>query len=97
MYPSLCRATSAAWQPSIQVHPVTSRTMQITVTQQITDGSPLNVQIFPAHYWSKPGESGLSPTATLTTTGDSHVGTLELLLPAYEVAVRAWVEGDDRP
>ena len=87
--------TSAAWQPAIQVHPVTSRTMQITVTQQITDGSPLNVQIFPAHYWSKPGESGLAPAAALTTTGDSHVGTLELLLPAYEVAVRAWVEGDD--
>ncbi len=87
--------TSSDWKPKIQVNPVTSRTMQVTVTQQIADGSPLNVQIFPAHYWSKPGERGLSPTATLTTSAAQHVGTLELLLPAYDVAVRTWIEGDN--
>ncbi len=87
-------AVDNSWQPQIEVNPVTSRTMQITVTQNITDGADLNVQMFPAQYWSVPGFSGLSPTATMTSTGSIHTQTLTLRLPAYEVAVRVWVDGD---
>jgi hypothetical protein len=82
------------WQPQIEVNPVTSRTMEITVTQAITDNADLNVQIFPAHYWSIPGFSGLSPTATMTSTGNLHTQTLNLRLPDYEISVRVWVDGD---
>jgi hypothetical protein len=87
-------AVDYSWQPQIEVNPVTSRTMQITVTQNITDGADLNVQMFPAQYWSVPGFSGLSPTATMTSTGSIHTQTLTLRLPAYEVAVRVWVDDD---
>ncbi len=80
------------WRPQITVHPVTSRTMQITVTQSLAAGEPINVQLFPAHYWSIPGFSGLSPTATLTSTGDIHTQTVTLRLPAYDLAVRVWVD-----
>ncbi len=87
-------AVNSHWQPQIEVHPVTSRTMQVTVTQAVTDSSSLNVQIYPAQYWSTPGFSGLSPTATMNTSGDVHTQTLTLRLPAYEVSVRVWVKGD---
>ncbi len=87
-------AVDNSWQPQIEVNPVTSRTMQITVTQDVTDSATLNVQMFPAHYWSVPGFSGLSPTATMHTNGNIHTQTLNLLLPAYEVSVRVWVDED---
>ena len=86
----------SAWQPQIEVHPVTSRTLEITVTQPLSPGVALNAQAFPLHYWSVPGFAGLSPTATLQTAGNSHTGTLTMTLPAYEVAVRVWAEGDER-
>ena len=82
------------WQPEIEITPVTSRTMEISVTQQISDGRPVNVQLFPLHYWSKPGFVGLSPTAEMVSDGDLHTQTLVFRLPAYEVAARVWVEGD---
>jgi hypothetical protein len=87
-------AADNSWQPQIDINPVTSRTMQITVTQEITDSADLNVQIFPAHYWSIPGFSGLSPSATMHTSGNFHTQTLNLRLPAYEVSARVWVDGD---
>ena len=87
-------AVDSSWQPKIEVNPVTSRTMQITVTQDVTDSAALNVQIFPAHYWSVPGFSGLSPTATMHTNENVHTQTLNLRLPAYEVSVRVWVDDD---
>ncbi|MDX1416632.1 MAG: FG-GAP-like repeat-containing protein, partial [Candidatus Promineifilaceae bacterium] len=87
-------AVDSDWQPQIEVNPVTSRTMQITVTQEITDGASLNVQMFPVHYWSVPGFSGLSPTATMLSDDNIHTQTLDLRLPAYDVSVRVWVNGD---
>ncbi len=83
-----------AWQPQIDIHPVTSRTMQISVTQRISDEKPINVQLFPLHYWSKPGFVGLAPTAAMTADGDLHTQQLVFRLPAYEVAARVWVEDD---
>jgi hypothetical protein len=82
------------WQPQIQITPVTSRTMQVSVTQSISDGRPLNVQLFPLHYWSKPDFVGLSPTAVMDSDGDLHTKELKFRLPAYEVAARVWIEGD---
>ncbi len=83
-----------AWSPQIAITPVTSRTMQISVTQRIDDGKPVNVQLFPMHYWSKKDYVGLSPTAVMTSDGDLHTQTLVFRLPAYEVAARVWVDGD---
>jgi hypothetical protein len=80
-----------AWRPQIAVQPVTSRTMQITVTQQLETNEQINVQLFPAHYWSVPNFTGLSPTATMTSTGDIHTQTVTMTLPAYDLAVRVWV------
>ena len=83
------------WQPAIQIQPVTSRTMQITVTQGISDNKPLNIQLYPSHYWSLPGFAGLSPTATMQTVNNiTHTQTLTMRLPAYDVVLRTWVEGD---
>ncbi len=84
------------WQPKIEVNPVTSRTMEITVSQAISEGTNIHVQMFPNHYWSAPGYSGLSPSAVMSTTAitNNHTQTLNLLLPAYDVTVRVWVEGD---
>ncbi|MFN2137334.1 MAG: hypothetical protein ACK2UK_15345, partial [Candidatus Promineifilaceae bacterium] len=83
-----------SWQPQISINPVTSRTMQISVTQAISPDVPIHVQLFPLHYWSKPGFVGLSPTSVMSTAGDLHTQQLTLRLPAYEVAARVWVEGD---
>ncbi len=82
------------WHPEISINPVTSRTMQISVTQAISPETAIHVQLFPAHYWSKPEETGLAPTAVMTSYGDLHTQTLHLALPAHEVAARVWVEGD---
>ncbi len=83
-----------AWRPSLDVQAVTSRTVTISVTQALSDGEELKVQVYPLHYWSVPNFSGLSPTATLQTDGDLHTGSLTMALPAYDVVVRTWVEGD---
>jgi hypothetical protein len=88
------READNEWQPEIEITPVTSRTMQVTVTQQISDGRPLNVQLFPLHYWSKPGFVRLSPTDVMDSDGDVHTKELIFRLPAYEVAAHVWVEGD---
>jgi hypothetical protein len=88
------READNEWQPQIEITPVTSRTMQISVTQEISDGRPVHVQLFPLHYWSKPDFVGLSPTAVMASEGDLHTQELTFRLPAYEVAARVWVEGD---
>ena len=82
-----------AWRPVIAAQSVTSRTVQITVTQALEPGEQAYVQLFPLHYWSIPNFAGLSPTATLQTDGDVHTATLTMTLPAYNVAVRVWAEG----
>ena len=82
------------WQPKIDVRPLTTRTLQITVTQQITDNSPINVQVFPAHYWSEPGFTGLAPAMAMSSTNGVHTQTLALRLPAYDISIRVWVDGD---
>ncbi len=66
------------WQPKIEVRPLTTRTLQITVTQQITDNTPLNVQVFPAHYWSEPDFKGLAPAMLMSSTNGVHTQTLNL-------------------
>jgi hypothetical protein len=68
--------------------------MQITVTQVLEPYEQINVQLFPAHYWSVPDFTGLSPTATITSTGDLHTQTVTMTLPAYDLAVRVWVDDD---
>ena len=83
-----------AWQPQIEVTSVTSRTVQITVTQPLSPGEVLQAQIFPLHYGAAPGLAGRSPTAALQTVGVAHTATLTMSLPAYEVAVRVWAAGD---
>ena len=87
---------AAAWQPEIAAQSVTSRTVQITVTQALAPGEQAHVQLFPRHYWSVPNFAGLSPTATLQADGNEHTATLTMTLPAYDVAVRVWVDGGDR-
>ena len=82
------------WQPQIEVTSVTSRTVQITVTQPLSPGEVLQAQIFPLHYGAAPGLAGRSPTAALQTVGVAHTATLTMSLPAYEVAVRVWAAGD---
>jgi len=83
-----------AWQPQIEAGSVTSRTVQITVTQPLAPGEVLQAQLFPLHYGAAPGLAGRSPTVALPAAGLDHTATLTMSLPAYEVAVRVWVEGD---
>ena len=40
--------------------------------------------------------TGRAPAAALQADGIDHTGTLTMSLPAYEVALRVWVEGDDQ-
>ncbi len=82
----------AGWEPRIEAAAVTSRTLAISVTQPVSSGEQLNVQVFPLHYWSVPNFANLSPTATMTVSDDLHTATLTMSLPAYEVAIRVWAD-----
>ncbi|MGB0385898.1 MAG: FG-GAP-like repeat-containing protein, partial [Ardenticatenaceae bacterium] len=77
------------WQPQITVHPVTSRTVAITVTQAITSGD-LNVQLFAAAH---PTTTGVitSPVALMIPIGsDTFTQTLTLDYPIANGFVRIW-------
>lgn len=38
------------WSPQIEVTPITTRTLAISVTQPLSPVLPLSVQVYPAHY-----------------------------------------------
>lgn len=85
------------WQPQIEVSPVTTDTLAITVTQSI-DGS-LFAQVMPTH--------GLSTTFPITSTvaellpvpgePDTYARTVQLAYPALQAFVRVWEQGTNPP
>ena len=84
-----------AWAPRITARPVDEFTVTISVTQEISPGELLNVQLFPLHYGSIKGNA---PHVTTTAQMDNtYVNTFDLPLPAYEIAVRIWVDDLDCP
>jgi len=91
-------ATVADWQPTINVSPITSRTLVITVTQA-TPLDKLNVQVLPA-YGSPTGSAVItSPWATMQVVDPTNPVTftqvITLANPAFEGFVRVWVPGDE--
>ena len=79
----------ARWLPVIDVHALTTRTLLVTVTQELAADASLQVQLFPAHYPSAPG---IAVTRPLTLTGEGYVGQVNLPYPAAELFVRVWVD-----
>jgi hypothetical protein len=81
------------WQPEINARPETTRTIHISVTQELAPGEQLNVQVYPGHYRSV---TSLSPVAVMSRTGNIHTQNIVLPLPAYDVSVRVWVDDDSQ-
>ncbi|MEM7334868.1 MAG: VCBS repeat-containing protein [Chloroflexota bacterium] len=91
------------WAPDIQVFPVTSRTLAITVTQQLTPSqsalTSLNVQVFPSQLYTD-SDYVEAPTATLSlpTVGQNAVTfttQIELEEPSNFGNLRFWVPNSD--
>ncbi|MCA9921567.1 MAG: hypothetical protein KC421_04300, partial [Anaerolineales bacterium] len=79
-----------AWEPRITARSVDEFTVTISVTQEISPDELLNVQLFPLHYGSIKGNA---PHFTTTAQIDNtYVSTFDMQLPAYEIAVRVWVD-----
>ena len=86
---------SNRWAPEITVDALTTRTLAISVTQQLIVGEHIALQIHPADL---PALGGIAPTATLqTVTLDQHTIVVTLSHPSEDIFVRLWVEGDTQP
>ena len=89
----------AGWQPQIEVSPVTSLTIAVTVTQLITSGNPLRVQLLPSY-----GFTDTFPIISITDTlqpldgsNETFTQLITLPYPFLEGFVRVWEEGSDPP
>lgn len=78
-----------AWQPEIVAHALDATTVAITVTQPLTAGDQLLVQLFPLHYGSIAGNAPVKSFAFVEQSL-THTAVFTMLLPAYETAVRIW-------
>jgi len=83
------------WQPEITVRPVSSTTLSITVTQAISPGMELRVQVLPIYPDLTQGTNGISPWAALQPTGGTTPHefhqTITLPTPLFEGFVRVWI------
>ncbi len=81
------------WQPNVVAYALDATRVAVTVTQPLTDGDRLMVQLFPRHYGSVPGNA---PATSFAYADDEqtlvYTAVLTMQLPAYETAVRVWVE-----
>ncbi|MCB8928748.1 MAG: LamG domain-containing protein, partial [Ardenticatenaceae bacterium] len=82
------------WQPNILAYAASPYTISVTVTQALLPGEQLFVQLYPTHYGSVAGNA---PAALMVSnnSNSSHTQILTTRLPAYEFAVRIWVEDND--
>ncbi|MBN1138760.1 MAG: hypothetical protein JXM73_19405 [Anaerolineae bacterium] len=74
----------AGWQPQVLVTPVTSRTLEVVVTNAAA-GLPLQARLFPANY---PAPAAIA----LVEGGGQYGGTFLLDEPTFEGTVQVWVE-----
>ncbi|RMH75928.1 MAG: hypothetical protein D6681_21925, partial [Calditrichaeota bacterium] len=82
--------TIAQWQPDVIVSPVTSRTIDIVVSDVPTTGTILQGKLYPL--------DGIpSSVITLTQTESGYSGTFNLNAPALEGHIHIWVSGDPEP
>lgn len=83
------------WQPEITVSPVNSTTLEITITQAVSAGVELRVQVLPAH--ADPAQPSLpvAPWAVLqpVDAGNPQQFHQRVTLdePVFEGVVRVWV------
>ena len=82
------------WNPQIRANSDTAVSVQVNVEQELLPGEEIMVQIYPLHYGSVPGNA---PVATMNRSGNDHSQTLTMGMPAYDVAIRIWVEDDTCP
>lgn len=90
-------APAPGWKPQIQVSPVTTDTLAITVTQAIA--GDLFAQVLPT--------TGLSTTFPITSTvaqllpvsgePDKYARTIQLPYPSFQAFVRVWEPGASPP
>lgn len=80
-----------SWNPQIRANSETAVSVQVNVEQELRPGEEMKVQIYPLHYGSVPGNA---PVATMERDGNNHAQTLTMGMPAYDVAIRIWVEDD---
>ncbi|MCB0184734.1 MAG: hypothetical protein KDE31_10730, partial [Caldilineaceae bacterium] len=77
------------WQPQIEVRPVNSTTLEITV-QQAAAGA-INVQIFPSF---RPTSTVEALTGTLSDMGNGvHSGQFQFPLTVFDGHLRVWEDG----
>ena len=77
------------WQPKIIASANNANSVTIEVEQPLLQNEVLMVQLYPLHYSSI---EGAAPAAAMSVENDIWQHTFSLPLPAYEVAVRVWVE-----
>ncbi|MBI1294943.1 hypothetical protein GC175_08295 [bacterium] len=68
------------WAPVIQLSPVTSRTINISVTQAVAAGTQLQATIYPE-------DQNTATTIDLVSQGDTHTGTFVSPIPATSAYV----------
>ncbi|MFN8441692.1 MAG: VCBS repeat-containing protein [Caldilineaceae bacterium] len=93
--PHIDLTSTPGWQPVIEVSPVSSRTLTLRVTQPLSPGMALAVQILPA-YGSLSATLPISAPWTLmiadrVDSPNQFSQTLTLPYPAFEGFVRVWL------
>ena len=68
------------WAPVIQLSPVTSNTIDISVTQTVAAGTQLQATIYPE-------DQNMATTIDLVSQGDTHTGTFVSPIPATSAYV----------
>ncbi len=84
----LALVSKPGWTPDIQVSPVTSKTLTIDVTVDVTNlpaGPAVKARLYPL-------DSEAAPAIELTRSGDGYTGTFDQPDPTYEGYVLVWVD-----
>lgn len=85
------------WQPEIEISPVSSRTLAITVTQSVQVGEMLHAQVLPAYGGLTQTYPIYSPSIELQPVSAAKpslfTGVVTLDQPAFEGFVRIWLPG----
>jgi hypothetical protein len=77
------------WQPEITVTPVSSTTFNITVTQALSPGDKLYVQLLPAYQLTP--TTRLSPFTITHDSGVKHSAVLTAEFPVFAGYIRTWI------
>ncbi|MEM7802914.1 MAG: PT domain-containing protein, partial [Chloroflexota bacterium] len=87
---------SNLWNPEITASSNNGREVKIIINQLLNcDSDRMMAQVYPLHYQSLPG-FGAAPVVSWETQSinGAFTDSVDLPLPAFEIAIRVWVESD---